>query len=96
MESGLYTESRSHHDVKTHDAQAEALLSGTFVGPLPFVGSSLMGLSSYPLAADTVASRDTNYPLRYTSWNFHNRGVLTSFFTRERAAIENAPPKILI
>lgn len=77
MEAGCYTETRSHHDVKCFDQTTEALLLNTFVGPLPFVGTTLVGLAGYPLVSDRVASRDTDYPLHYTAWNFHKRGVLT-------------------
>lgn len=91
MESGLYTEQRSHHDVKTLDNQTATLLFNTFVAPLPYVGSTLSGLKEYPQGMDHIRCMDTPHPHFYTSWNVHNRGVLTSFFSRESVA--DLPPR---
>lgn len=82
MEAGAYTEPRSHHDVKAVDSATEALLINTFSAPLPYVGSTLSGLKEYPAGLDQIATRDTSFPHHYTSWNFQNHVLITSFFTR--------------
>lgn len=92
MESGVYAESRSHHDVKSVDGATEALLTNTFCAPLPYVGTTLSGLKEYPVGADQIATLDTGYPHHYTSWNFQTRGVITSFFSLEPAAVSGAGP----
>lgn len=85
MEAGTYAETRFHHDVKSVDSATEALLN-TFSAPLPYVGTTLSGLKEYPSGGDYVAVRDTsmcNGGDHYTSWNFQNRVVLSSVFTRK-------------
>lgn len=83
MESGVYAEPRSYHDVRSQDGATEALLTNTFSAPLPYIGSTLSGLKEYPIGEDQIATRDTGIPHHYTSWNFHTRGVITSFFSLE-------------
>ncbi|CAG4934555.1 unnamed protein product [Colias eurytheme] len=86
MEEGYYTQRRSYHDVRTYNNQTAALLQNVFVAPLPYVGSTLSGLNELPRANDKVASLDTQFEHNYNSWNIHNRGVLTSFYTKEKTA----------
>lgn len=96
MESGLYNEPRSYHDVRSKDGATEALLTNTFSAPLPYVGTTLSGLKEYPAGYDQVATRDTGYPHHYTSWNFQTHGVITSFFTLEPAAVTDSSAVITL
>lgn len=51
-----------------------------------------------PPGSDSISCRDTNHPHNYTSWNLHNHGVITSFFTREAprssSSLETAPGNV--
>ncbi|XP_073962894.1 LOW QUALITY PROTEIN: uncharacterized protein [Choristoneura fumiferana] len=101
MEAGLYAQTRSVHDVRTLDAKSESLALNNFVASLPYVGTTLEPLTELPQAGDHVACMDTEYPRRYTSWNFQTHSTITNFSMWEaggavEVAVQARAPAVFI